>query len=322
MTEYLTLTPGGIRVSRSRRGKVGKAGDCEAVQPGPGGAAEALRAAAARVRSTGRGGREIKGFSRASRSNMRWRMHSLPWEDLDPGRMAMLSLTYPVEFSLDGAEANRHRRAFCERWRRKYGQPRAVWAREFQERGAPHFHHFIEMPPGAGDEMEQEYGLKAGTFAWPWAAKVWSQIVGTDEAVGWSSAAVAKSAAWHRRIGVNVRPCFYGDARKNGAQVCDYFWKESGKWAQKTPPEGYENLGRYWGYVGLEPCEYVMEMTWGQFCELRRPLRAWRDKRVGRKVRSRRSTDGLYVVGIDGLGDGVRLVRWMETLAQDVERGE
>lgn len=73
---------------------------------------------------------------------MRWLFAALPWELLGP-RLAMLSLTYPGEWREwlpDGRALDGHRRAFLERWRRRWGAPVGVWVKEFQASGRPHLH--------------------------------------------------------------------------------------------------------------------------------------------------------------------------------------
>ena len=181
--------------------------------------------------STGRTGRPVTAFSTKSRRQMRWTWNALPWKQ--PRGTTMLTLTYPGDWRgvcPDATTLKRQLRAFRERWRRKWGAPRGTWALEFQprpdrpedQRYAPHFHLYVELPEGA--ELEQD--PIDGRMAWEWARQAWWEVVGSGNAA-------------HRYWGVHVRPCFYGrygGGRENGKRVGDYLWRESGKLAQRRRP--------------------------------------------------------------------------------------
>lgn len=80
----------------------------------------------------GRTGRPVTEFTAKARRSMRWTLNALPWEDVS--RLAMVTLTYPGNWRAvcpDGPTLKRQLRALRERWRRKYGAPRAAWALEF-----------------------------------------------------------------------------------------------------------------------------------------------------------------------------------------------
>ena len=56
----------------------------------------------------------------------------------------------------------------------------------------------------------------------------------------------------HHKRGVDVAVAFFSEdaaSTTNRVKVADYFWRESGKWAQKNPPEGFGSLKFYgrWG---------------------------------------------------------------------------
>lgn len=238
------------------------------------------------------GGAEVREFSRASRMNMRWVFNSLPWNEV-PGRLAMVTLTYPPDWRSvcpDGRTLKQlHLEAFKRRWLRGWGaRPVGAWAMEFQKRGAPHVHTYVGLPEVSMDEFRL------------WARDAWFRVVGSGNAN-------------HRAWGVHVRPCFYGSAEVNAARVADYFWRESGKHGQKTPPEGFERLGRYWGYWGMKPRYHETELSRDEFVAVRRPMRTLQRKQAGRKVqRSNNSMDGCHAIGIDGIVVGTRLLRWAE----------
>lgn len=273
---------------------------------------------------------------------MRLAFGALPWELLGR-RPAMITLTYPRDWRAYGGTAEqvrRHREAFKERWRRKWGPPIGVWVVEFQRRGAPHLHMYLGLPDVVSDEeymalqrrtirrrrMTDEIGtyearrqMKAldGPFGL-WLRTAWSEIVGSG------------SPAHHVR-GVDVAVQFWSDqaaATANRVRVAEYMWRESGKWAQKQPPEGFGSL-RFWGRWGekhgFKPVFEVEKISDRAFYDLRRLMRRWRlDKErlqaAERGYRFRpgqgpRGRDGLTVFGVDGTRWRPRLVEWAESVA-------
>lgn len=266
----------------------------------------------------------MNGFSAKSRRQMRWVWNALPWEELD--RLTMLTLTYPAEWRAwcpDAVTLKRHLRAFRERWRRKWGAPRGTWALEFQPREnrppeqqyAPHFHLYVGLPDGAVVEEDNTDRRPV----WEWARQAWWEIVGSGDAA-------------HRYWGVHVRPCFYGRSgggRENAKRVGDYFWRESGKLAQKEVPEGFTGC-KWWDVWGMTPVEHEQEIGSAEFVQMRRPLRRKRDEVTGVRVKARdadgklvprrreRSVDGLTVTNLsNGVKFGDQLLRWAK---EEVER--
>jgi hypothetical protein len=235
----------------------------------------------------------ITEFTAKSRQEMRWTFNALPWETV-PGRLAMVTLTYPVEFPRSGETIKSHFAAFQNRWRRRYGRgPVGAWALEFQERGAPHFHFYVGLP----DESEVVWDPVVGQWVWEWALEAWFEIVGSGESD-------------HRAWGVNVQLSASEEKRVNGLRVGEYFWRESGKWIQKQVPEGFEDVGAFWRYSGMKKVEYATSIRRDEYVRIRRPLLRLRAQRSGGKIRRPRGLDGTSVVGVDGFGTGVRLRKW------------
>src|SRR5690606_31407134 len=84
--------------------------------------------------------------------------------------LAWVHLTYPGEFCADGRTVKGHLSAFYRRWKRRFGPPRGAWKREFQRRGAPHFHLLLSWPEGVG----------LGPLRL-WVARAWYEVVGSDD---------------------------------------------------------------------------------------------------------------------------------------------
>lgn len=284
-------------------------------------------------------GRVVRDWSARSRNNMRWQFSGLAWEDIG-ARPAMVTLTYPRDWRVwapSGPVVRRHVEAFKERWRRRWGSPmRGVWVREFQKRGAPHFHLYVGLPGAVSDaeyralvgrtmrtrslarhvgtfEARHRAGPPEGAFA-EWLLAAWSGCVGSGDPL-------------HARFGADVAPFFWGGALEgvlkgevNWGRIADYLWRESGKWGQKQVPEGFASPGRSWGRWGVRVVAAEGELGEAAAMELRRVLLALRRKRgrVGRRELPR-GLDGLTVYGMQKEAS-VRLVEWAEATALSKRR--
>jgi hypothetical protein len=135
----------------------------------------------------------------------------------------------------------------------------------------------------------------------------------------------------HHRRGADIAVAFYSDEAGDTAdrlKVAEYFWRESGKWAQKEPPPDFGSLKFYgrWGQkVGFNPVVTTQEFDERVGIEVRRMMRTlMRNKmqesaaRTGRKLPRGagmpRGRDGLTVFGIDGTVIGPPLVACAEAL--------
>jgi len=137
----------------------------------------------------------------------------------------MLTLTYPFSYPSDGKTVKLHLKAFC-RWLDRQHEINAqlegstdkfsaFWFLEFQERGAPHFHIFTNFM----------VDYKA-------VARKWYEVVGSDD-------------ERHLRAGTRTERLKAG----RGGTI-SYASKYAAKACQKVAPEGYENVGRFWGVYG------------------------------------------------------------------------
>jgi hypothetical protein len=122
-----------------------------------------------------------------------------------------IGLTYPNEYSqcVDGLVIKSHLHKIILRL--NYRGYKHIWALEFQERGAPHFHMLLD----------KEISKKE-------LAKMWFDVVGSGDLK-------------HLRRGVHVAPI----RSKDGMEK--YFTNYLTKQDQKTVPEKYLNVGRFWG---------------------------------------------------------------------------
>ena len=125
----------------------------------------------------------------------------------------IITLTYPREFSSDGKEVKHHLELMREWFR--YRGVSAFWFLEFQARGAPHFHLFTDNPVEAKE-----------------LSRKWYEVVGSGDEK-------------HLRAGTQIQKI-----RKPHA-IAAYAAKYATKSEQKTVPEGYSNVGRFWGGFGI-----------------------------------------------------------------------
>ena len=131
----------------------------------------------------------------------------------------MITLTYPENHTNDGELVKEHLNHFMMKLRRKRKNLKHFWFLEFQANGSPHFHlmlstKFIEMD---------------------WIGLAWNDIVCPDNPD-------------HLKAGTRVERI----RKQKGGR--NYAVKYATKCWQKTVPQVYKNVGRFWGHSqGIEP---------------------------------------------------------------------
>lgn len=119
-----------------------------------------------------------------------------------------LGLTFP-DVPKDGLTVKRAREVFFKRLKREYPDIQYFWVREWQRRGSAHFHILVNV-----DVSEV------------WIKSNWFDIVGDGY------------------INAMIHGSYVGRIRKS---VSHYMSDYINKKYQKTPPEDYINVGRFWG---------------------------------------------------------------------------
>jgi len=135
----------------------------------------------------------------------------------------MVTLTYPNDYPTDGARSKEHLRRYLQevrRWDKKTNPLAksdfsAFWFLEFQERGAPHYHIFLNRCP------PKDFNSSS-----------WYRIVNSEDEK-------------HLRAGTRTE-----FLRRGRAGTISYASKYAAKAAQKSVPADYENVGRFWGVCG------------------------------------------------------------------------
>jgi hypothetical protein len=128
------------------------------------------------------------------------------------GMVTLLTLTYPHEFPTDGPTTKNHLRVFCQ-WLSRQGLG-GLWILEFQKRGAPHYHLFLN-----------------GRLPYQAINEAWYSIVGSEDPK-------------HLKAGCKV------EAIRQPHAMAAYAAKYVAKQEQKDVPEGFEHVGRFWGLFG------------------------------------------------------------------------
>ncbi len=136
----------------------------------------------------------------------------------------MVTLTYPDYYPSNGKTVKEHLRRFIQELRRNDARKNphdadkfsCFWFLEFQERGAPHFHLFISC-----------------FVPHKWVASTWYRIVGSEN-------------EYHLHAGTRTE-----GLKRGRAGTISYATKYAAKNEQKSVPEEFENVGRFWGVTGL-----------------------------------------------------------------------
>ena len=108
----------------------------------------------------GRGIRDrVRGFSRASRTNLLRRLASINRRAFRAfkGRIIFVTLTYSKQYPEDPELCKQHLKAFRKRLQREYKSFAAFWRLGIQKRGAWHFHLLLFVGPSVGpvDELRR-----------------------------------------------------------------------------------------------------------------------------------------------------------------------
>lgn len=193
-----------------------------------------------------------------------------------------LTLTYHHEWPADPTEQYRQLELLWSAYKRKAPRAGAIWKREFQKRGAPHWHLIIFN----GSWVPRE-----------WIAATWTRIVDPGNAA-------------HERAGTKIERCRSWD--ESGRYVAKYIGK-----ADDSPAS--ESIGKVWGrlseaYIPSTVREYTLSFR--QWSKIKRYLVAILAAK-GREITDR----GLWVGLWAGIPAEIGHVLWLNTLYDDADFG-
>lgn len=180
---------------------------------------------------------KITRLSRQSLRRMKLHFRNMP----DPAYM--ITLTYPSVWQNDGYEVKRHFTAI-KKWLIRHGVTGGAWFLEFQKRGAPHFHIFVN-----NSVLPEDLAAAWVRVLHPWITRLDSREAaeGLQKAYHWHVGGVLVGKSKDGRVCTN-RSCIEPVRVKHAAAA--YATSYAAKAEQKKVPESYRNVGRFWGAWG------------------------------------------------------------------------
>ncbi|MDI1338129.1 MAG: hypothetical protein PSU94_18260, partial [Lacunisphaera sp.] len=194
---------------------------------------------------------------------------------------AMVTLTLPGDWlavAPTAAVMARKFDRFAKAYIKKWGPLSCIWKREFQRRGAPHYH--LWMVPPVPQARMQEFR--------EWLSLAWTRVLFSDQPgrnMGHASGCVCSE--WCRSLAAGTGVDFVAALRaRDPNRLAEYFLKESGHSEAKAYQNGApvewagQSIGRFWGVRGLEKSVRTVMVN---------PEHQYRVWRVMRRVRLARS---------------------------------
>jgi hypothetical protein len=199
----------------------------------------------------------VKGFSRASRTNLLRRLASINRHAFRTfkGRMIFVTLTYPHEYPQDPVLCKGHLKALRKRLQRKFGTFAAFWRLGIQRRGALHLHLLLFVGPSVGPVGELRRFISSS----------WYEVTG-------------KVSEGHLRAGTRV------EAVKKWKQATSCVERYMAK--PEEFPEGLQT-GRIWGIWNEE----LLPAHWEEVTVSLRD--AFKIRRIYRKLARKKGSGSL-----------------------------
>ncbi|OHR24737.1 hypothetical protein HMPREF2787_08765 [Corynebacterium sp. HMSC061H03] len=236
--------------------------------------------------------RRILEWSQKSRTRMISTFSELDWNAFleQPGKVAMATLTYPGDWQAVApdsktvyAHLNRLRLQFQRDWGREM---LSVWKREFQRRGAPHYHLLMVVPEGTCTVKNPVTSEKVQVDFTGWLAATWARIVAADQSSG--------ERARHLVAGTGLHYTRQSFASPRHASF--YFSKYAAKnasgaekeYQNRAPAQWIESgasVGRFWGVFGLKKVMAVALVTADEMIFFGRTLARWAYANFGTRRR-------------------------------------
>lgn len=147
---------------------------------------------------------------------------------------SMITLTYPIEFPVDGRTVKAQFAAFKQKYLRRYAGD-YFWFLEFQKRGAPHIHFMVTR----GNVFSQDR---------LWCAREWIDCIGLTDSRLYSTLIDRRLRDMSREASrFNSHDRVWEELRStDGAKR--YCAKYALKTSQKSVPTKFQNVGRFYGY--------------------------------------------------------------------------
>jgi hypothetical protein len=218
----------------------------------------------------------VRGFSRASRTNLLRRLASInrrAFRDFK-GRIIFVTLTYPRKYPEDPEVCKNHLKALRRRLQRKFGTFAALWRMGIQRRGAWHFHLLLFVGQSVGPIGELRRFISSS----------WYEVTG-------------KVSEGHLRTGTCV------EAVKRWKQATSYVERYMAK--PEEFPEGLQT-GRIWGIWNEDYLPVRWEMVEVSLRD------AYKIRRIYRRLAKRKGSGSLRRITVFvRYGNVVRLLEFL-----------
>lgn len=236
--------------------------------------------------------RRIVEWSQKSRTRMISTFSELDWNRFleQSGKIAMVTLTYPGDWQAVAPDAkavynhlNRLRLQFERDWGRAL---LGVWKREFQRRGAPHYHLLMVVPEGVCTVKNPVTSEKVEVDFTGWLAATWAKIVAADQGSGERARHLVAGTGVHytrQRFESPRHASFYFS--KYAAKNADGSGKEYQNCAPQEWVESGASVGRFWGVFGLKKVMAVALITADEMVFFGRVLARWAYAQFGTRRR-------------------------------------
>lgn len=243
----------------------------------------------------------------SSRTNFMLRMSGIVWEAIDRP-LWEVTLTYPALFPMDGKEAVRNIKAFHKSVDEELEGVQAIWKREFQHRGAPHYHMMMAVGEASADLARVTDVIER---TWRRVVRDWIEKTYHLEPEYWD----VLQEKWDRFYKRKATVAPIRHYRRCQMYLGAYLTADKGKAqkeAQHKPPADFVNLGRFWGELGrdreLFPKEHgELGLTLEQGIRFRRLVR--RRLKKGGKGWRRLGTSAIFTTR-EGLRDALLYSVW------------
>jgi hypothetical protein len=231
---------------------------------------------------------DIRSWSPRSRNRLRAKISRLDLAPIVAGDHlpVMVTLTLPGDWlavAPTAADASRIWHRFAAAYRKRWGALRCLWKREFQSRGAPHWHLWL-VPPVVPSELNT-YRL--------WLSKAWTRALGLRAPAGCAGKAprACSCSEYCRSLGAGTGvDQAEGVRARDPRRLADYFLKESlggeSKAYQNEAPREWDgqSIGRFWGVCGLSEAVATVDLDPRDYARLWRAARRVRESHSGPRV--------------------------------------
>lgn len=273
--------------------------------------------------------RFVSAWSPKSRARMVATIASLDLRDFvtnAASQPVMVTLTLPgkwLDVAPTAAVAAKKFDNFARAWRHQWGvAPQWIWKREFQRRGAPHWHIWTTLPTGDHQAFRE------------WLSAAWTHALDIGD-LNERKLSLKAGTGLDFAIGLRAR---------DPKRLAIYFLKESlggeGKSYQNAAPREWagQSIGRFWGYRGLDKAVVSVAIDPNHAQQLWRSMRKIRSAGVTyeryvdrvnsktgtvrrRKVRRRVKVGGQagWLAVNSGANTAAALARWLDILMTAAE---